>query len=225
MIADVKFMKEKFSSFNKLIFSSSLPAPYFKVREARSYRGKFIHDRSPLYGDIYTIILSKSFNLEERELEDVMIHEMIHLHIAYSRINDSSSHGPQFRALMHRINSAYGRNIQISHRMSAESSGSVYVQKDKRSYICVMESRDGEKMIARVPSTKIFEFHRIFSANPLIVSETWYGSLHPAFQFFPASRTPKAYKMTPEAEEALSSRKTIEMVFKGRYFQPKSTVS
>lgn len=221
MIADIYFMRERFARFNEQIFRSMLPLPQFKVREARSYRGKFFHDHSGLYGDIYTLVLSKSFDLDERELEDVLIHEMIHFYIAFNRIKDRSPHGPQFRSLMAQINQAHGRNIEISHRARSVSD-SPFVMKYKKCYVCVLGMRDGRRLIARVPSTKIFEFHRIFNANSSIVAQTWYASFNPEFQYYPASLTPKAYDITLKAEQALESPDTVEMEFKGRYFQIKS---
>lgn len=221
MIADIPFMRDRFARFNSQIFSSLLPIPQFKVREARSYRGKFFHDRSVLYGDFYTLVLSKSFDMDERELEDVLIHEMIHFYIAFNRIKDKSSHGPQFRSLMNQINHAHGRNIEISYRVKGDSDSTV-VRKPKKCYVCVLGMRDGRRLIARVPSTKIFEFHRVFTANPSIVAQTWYASFNPEFQYYPASLTPKAYDITPMAGQALESMDTIEMEFAGRYFQVKS---
>ena len=220
MIADINFMKEKFAIFNAQIFSNQLPPPQFKVREARTYRGKFFHHRTRS-GDVYTIVLSKSFDIDRPELEDVLILEMIHYHIAYHGIQDTSSHGKQFRSLMRQINTRYGRNIEISHRVAAGQSDPTVVKRYKKCYICVLSTNDRQQLIARVPATRIFEFHRIFSANPSITEEKWYGSFHPAFQYYPASITPKAYLITSEAREALSSIETVEMEFKGKYFQVK----
>ncbi|MDE7160351.1 MAG: SprT-like domain-containing protein [Muribaculaceae bacterium] len=222
MIADKDFMKEKFAYFNGKIFSGLLPVPELRVRMARTYRGKFFHRHTPLT-DKYTIVLSTSYDLSERELEDVLIHEMIHYHIAYHRIADKSAHGPRFRSLMRQVNTIHGRNIEISHRaLPGEIQPRTRVTL-KRSFVCVLKMRDGECLITRVPSTRIFEFERVFASQPSIVSRKWYGSFDPAFLFYPASTKPKGYRITSDAAKALEAPSTVEMEFRGKYFQTKKS--
>ena len=71
--------------------------------------------------------ISLDFDLPQEEWEDVVIHEMIHLHIAHHDIKDSSSHGPKFRAMMADINRRHGRRICVTARSTKEE-----LDKDKR---------------------------------------------------------------------------------------------
>ena len=73
--------------------------------------------------------------------EDVVIHEMIHLYIAFNGIKDSSSHGSVFRKMMNDINLKHGRNITVSTRTTKEQQDS-----DKRvrgHFLCIVKFSDG----------------------------------------------------------------------------------
>ena len=58
--------------------------------------------------------------MDERLLEDTIIHEMIHYHILSNQLQDTSAHGKLFRKMMDDINARFGRNVTISHKPTEE---------------------------------------------------------------------------------------------------------
>ena len=64
----------------------------------------------------YCISVSSYYQLTLEEIDDVLIHEMIHYSIAYTGLKDTSSHGIVFRGMMDKINRTFGRHITISVR-------------------------------------------------------------------------------------------------------------
>ena len=44
----------------------------------------------------FKLRINKRIDLPEQEIEDIIIHEMIHYHIAYNGIKDTSTHGRVF---------------------------------------------------------------------------------------------------------------------------------
>ncbi|MGN0280871.1 MAG: SprT-like domain-containing protein [Prevotella sp.] len=116
-------MKRKFNEFNRLMFNGQLPELPIAVGRARtSLGGLHFERRRKLFGGVemrnFHIRISSMYDLEEREFEDVLIHEMIHYHILHNRLKDTSAHGHLFRSMMNDINARYGRHISISYKPS-----------------------------------------------------------------------------------------------------------
>ena len=96
MIFTEAFVVEKFREFNKTIFYNTLPEPTFQLSRARSFLGKCVTRRlrglealKKMSHIECTLRFSTSFDLPENELEDVIIHEMIHYRIAYNCMRDT----------------------------------------------------------------------------------------------------------------------------------------
>ena len=124
MIPTIPYIEEKFDEFNKLIFGGELPripivlgsatrvVGAFSCKVRRNFWGK------KEYSDL-KLRFSKKFDLPENELEDVIIHEMIHYYIHFKNLKDKSAHGPLFKNLMNQINKNFGRKISIRYRGSS----------------------------------------------------------------------------------------------------------
>ncbi|MGI6222259.1 MAG: SprT-like domain-containing protein [Prevotella sp.] len=117
MKPDITWMKVSFEAFNNRYFKSQLPLPVFKLTNARTYLGNMRWKEDRLRHRRYQFVLSMStrFDLEEKLLLSVMLHEMIHYYISYNWIKDTSPHGKVFRGIMEKLN-ACGWDIQVSHR-------------------------------------------------------------------------------------------------------------
>ena len=117
-----EYLEEKYTSFNNQIFEGQLPVIPIKLGKSKSALGylKFRRHKS-LFGKEslsgFSIIISTFFDLTEAEIEDTLIHEMIHYYIYFNNIKDTSSHGPYFREKMAEINHLFGRNIHISYKL------------------------------------------------------------------------------------------------------------
>lgn len=194
------FAKEAFGRFNALIFGSDLPVPTFRLTHARTFRGKLCYTHTTRFGkricSDFEMRLSLDFDLAAEEWEDVVIHEMIHLHIAYKGIRDSSSHGPVFRKMMAEINRNHGRRIVVSTRSTPQQ-----LDEDKRvrgHYICLTKFSDGRLGVAPVAKSRIFDLWDAFRKWPEIVNVSWIGTVDPWFNRFPRVMKTKAYITTAE---------------------------
>lgn len=116
------YAEEQYAKFNALCFGGSLPDIPIVITKARSYLGKVTFKRSyrffckTEYSD-FKMRLSTYYDLPEEELQDILIHEMIHFCILSRNIKDTSAHGREFRRMMKTINSVYGRHISISYKI------------------------------------------------------------------------------------------------------------
>ena len=120
----IPYIEEKFDAFNKLIFGGELPRIPIVLGSATSVVGAFSYKaRRNFWGkkEYFDLKLrfSKKFDLPENELEDVIIHEMIHYYIHFKNLKDKSAHGPLFKNLMNQINKTFGRKISIRYRGSS----------------------------------------------------------------------------------------------------------
>lgn len=125
MIATIPYIEEKYREFNDLIFEGNLPPVAIQLSRARTFLGMLSSKRKRnWWGKVehydFKLKISRYWDLPEREMEDTIIHEMIHYYIAVNKLKDTSSHGKIFRQMMTDINHRFGRNITISYRLSAE---------------------------------------------------------------------------------------------------------
>lgn len=122
MTPTVEYVESKIKFFNDLVFGSCLPPIPVKLSRARTYLGRVqFRVRRNLFGRVtgctdFLMRISVAYDFPERELEDVILHEMIHYYIAWKGLRDKSAHGPLFRSYMNRINRDFGRNVRISYK-------------------------------------------------------------------------------------------------------------
>lgn len=121
MIATLPFLEKRFETFNHACFGGALPPVPLKLsRAVRSLGSCTYKKRRHLFGKMefydFCIHISTRYDLPEEELEDILLHEMIHYEILVNQRQDTSAHGRLFRARMEEINRAYGRHISVSHR-------------------------------------------------------------------------------------------------------------
>lgn len=198
MHASSEYVQQQFDRYNALIFGGSLPHVDIRMSRAERFLGKLEYRtvRGPFgirgrnYGFVMRINASK--DLPQDVLDDVIIHEMIHFHIAVNGIRDKSAHGPVFRSMMADINSRYGRHVVISHRRSEQD-----LAEDRRireHFVCVSEIPGGELGVTVCNRTMVQAISRSLPRCYRLVSTRWYISTDPYFNRFPRSRKGRIYK-------------------------------
>lgn len=202
MKATIDFVRSAFTRFNVLCFGNRLPVPdRFVISNARTFLGRleYKNSYSPTgrlidhYG--YTLKISGVVDMSQSLIEDVVIHEMIHLFIASTKQVDRSAHGPLFRAEMERINTAYGRHIAISHKTE---SASLPRQSLQYRILCVTTLRDGNIGITVCAKTRVFYIRRTILRLFQVSSMEWYYSCDQFFSRFPKSNTGKVYRISKD---------------------------
>lgn len=226
MTATVPFIENAFERFNALCFEGVLPAIPVVLTKARTFLGKMEYkSRRDFFGIVsshydFRLKISTSFDLTEEELEDVIIHEMIHYYIAWRGLHDSSVHGETFRRIMGTINQKYGRHISVRHHSRPEQKLVTDGRNQFRKHIlCVSTFPDGNMGITVCASTKIFQLYRLLPMYYDISRMEWYGSWDQFFNRFPRARTPKIYRIT---EEELSEhlKESVPLKCDGRVLEP-----
>jgi SprT-like family. len=200
MTASLETVQEMFGRFNEMCFARELPPVPIKIVKARTFLGKVTFTcRRGLFGipgrrENLVMRISSSFDLTQRELEDVVLHEMIHYCIIWKDIHDTSTHGKVFRSMMDRINEEYGRNITVRHH--GESGRTELVDLPAReNCICIALLDNGKMGITVCAPEKMAAIRRSLPRHFRLQKMTWYRSADPFFSRFPRSRTPKIYKI------------------------------
>lgn len=203
MVATIPFVQKTFDRFNDLCFEGGLPPVPIVLTKAGSFLGKMEYKvRRGLFGLVssyygFRLKISTGFDLPEEELEDVVIHEMIHYYIAFNNLRDTSVHGENFRRIMETINAEYGRHITVRHRGGPGVTRGPKA-KPRRNILCVSTFPDGRMGVTVCASTRVSELRRRLPRYFKIAKMEWYVSCDPFFNRFPRAHTPKIYRITPE---------------------------
>jgi len=198
---DTQTLHEWFDYFNHLCFQDKLPVPCLLLSKSRTRLGSMTYRRERRYvifsQSSFTLRVSTYYESTEQELQDVLLHEMIHYFIAYNKLRDTSPHGTLFRKMMCEINQKYHRNITISSRSAEKRSASMTRQPRER-LILAMEM-SGEAYYLTVVNPRYAKY--IQSRLPLVKGLThceWFVSIDPFFDDYPAVRTLRARQVARE---------------------------
>lgn len=194
MRASLLFIIARFQQFNEAIFHGELPAIPLTVSNARTRAGSFTIRRRRGAGGRwlkpeYSIAISSRFDLPQQEIEDVLIHEMIHYYIALRGINDTSAHGPAFRRIMDDINRLHGRHITVATRLTAEMQQTDRTVRPR--VVCAVRLRDGRRGITIVAAPRLRQTLADLPAHFPVDELHAYAVADPYFNRFPTQRSLK----------------------------------
>lgn len=201
MRATQEYAERKFDELNERCFEGGLPRVSIRMSRARTYLGQLgFKRRRKLWGkwEYYDFVLriSTRMDLPEQEVEDTLLHEMIHLYIAYHHLKDTSTHGQIFRKLMNDLNQRFDRHITVSHRKTQEE---LAQDTQRRAHlICVSTFRSGERGITIAAKSRVFRLWDVMPRFPEVTATEWVLSYDPYFNRYPRALTPKIYRIDQE---------------------------
>ena len=196
-----QYLRERFRELNRQYFGGELPEPQLAVSNARTLLGQFSCRRQQkgIFGQYvntnFKIKVSEFYNQSAEMIDDTLLHEMIHLLIAFRRLRDTSPHGPLFRAEMARLN-RMGRHITISSR--TQQLRVAAPNKRKQHLVLALQSVNGQCYLSVIhPSYKKYVESLLLRA-PMIATHHWIISEDDYFNDFPQSRSLRARRVTKE---------------------------
>lgn len=204
----VEFLHKAFRRFNCEIFSDELPWICLQIGHARRAVGKMIFRRHvEADGSISRtpekIMISDYYDYEQSELEDILIHEMIHYYIAHRGIVDTSPHGEIFTRMMREINIRHRRNIEVRSQLSHPVEESQSTELAKPKFIVVCEMTDGRILIAAVARTRIWQISRELTDWNTVKNFSFRLCFSPIIRSYPAVRSAKLYHISPRELEMI----------------------
>ncbi|MDE7414527.1 MAG: SprT-like domain-containing protein [Muribaculaceae bacterium] len=210
MRATIGYVEKKFREFNRLMFGDRLPEIPVRMSDATTFLGmcvakvRTLPDGRKAHSD-FELRVSMRHDIPEQELEDVIIHEMIHYFIMWNELSDTSPHGEIFKAIMRGINRAHNRKITISRKMTSEEKNVIASEKRKWHVIALVSLHSGRKGVKVLPRVvpKILDYYRNVRSAPEVKGIELFLHDHPFFNRFPVSA---AYRIHPvEEKEVMDS--------------------
>ena len=169
MIVDIPYTKRKFEEFNRLMFGGELPEIPIYLSDAKTFLGKFCFKKRKLpngktaYYD-FSLRMNTRLDLPEQEVEDTIIHEMIHYFIAYKNLEDASAHGPIFQHIMKSINERFGRHLTISYKTTAAEREALQDKRPRYHVVAVLQLCDGRfavKVLPRIMQRIVYYYNQM----------------------------------------------------------------
>lgn len=205
----IPYLRSKFQQFNIQIFGGRLPEVPISLCNVSSFVGQYRSKIRVLPDgrrEPYDHLLrfSTAFDLSERELDDTIIHEMIHYFIAYNGLQDRTTHGPLFKALMNSVNETHGRDISISHRSTHSALAEAKGARKKWHVVAILHFKSGELGVKVLPRVipKIVDYYRSMSGASNISGIDLYLHNSGFFNRFPTSVGRRCHLIT-QAEVSL----------------------
>ena len=203
----VSYIQEKFDEFNRQCFGGTLRPLPIRLSRARTYLGQIAYKRRRKFSLLgwrqggveyydFQFRISTLLDLPQEEVDDTILHEMIHYYILSNQLKDTSTHGRLFRKIMNEINAKYGRHITISHRRTKEEYEQDTVH--RQHLVCAVEMEDGRRGICIAARTRIFSIWDTAEQVPAIKRSQWYVSHNPYFNRYPRCLTLKVYPVTAD---------------------------
>jgi len=194
MKATIPYVEKKFEEFNLQMFAGKLPKLPIELSDAKTFLGKCVYKKRRLpNGDIenydFKLKINTRIDLPESEVEDTIIHEMIHYFIDFYQMKDSSSHGHLFRHMMEDFNNRFGRHITISHKSTAEQREQAYDKRQHYHVVAVVSFSDGKLGVKVLPRIiqRIVKYYNVVNNDKKVVGIQLYMSNDIYFNRFPNS--------------------------------------
>jgi len=190
----IPYIQQKVDEFNRQMFDGKLPPVPVTLSNARTFLGLCVYKRRrKLFGGIekydFKLRFSTRLDLMEEEVEDTIIHELIHYYIGVNNLKDSSAHGKLFRSIMESINARFGRHLTISHKCTKEQREQAVDKRRKLHAIAFVRfhnGRCGVKVLPRMVK-HILHYYNGISRSPEIKQIELFMSDNPFFNRYPSS--------------------------------------
>ncbi|WP_077196240.1 SprT-like domain-containing protein [Prevotella ihumii] len=204
----IDYLHEAFDKYNHLYFKGELTKPTLKLSKAKTTLGQLRFKRKKSFGRTtlydFTIAISTYYNLSQEEIDDVIIHEMIHYYIRNKGIQDTSPHGEVFCRMMNAINKQYGRHITISERRATYEVRQP--EKDKIYLVLALQTNDGKYVLSSVARASIRTLEPLIRRTPQIIAHDWYLSTDPYFSTMPQVRSLRGFFVSKKVYEEMIAK-------------------
>ena len=208
----IDYLRQAFEHYNDLIFDGKLPVPKLKWSRAKTRLGQMACKRKTSWGRTkyynFTISVSNYYKLTKEEIDDVLIHEMIHYSIAYTGLKDTSAHGIVFRGMMDKINRSFGRHITISVRTRNLQARSAQQPKDY--LILALKMKDGKYFLSSVNPSAAGKLAISLARAREIAHYAWYQSQDEYFHSMPRVRSLRGRQVSEEVYKTMIGKMKLQ---------------
>lgn len=219
MIATTDYVQGQFDHFNHTYFDGKLPRVPILLSRSASQMGYLSMHRTRLPNgkwqtDHYRLHISTRHDLPKDELDDIILHEMIHLYIHSNNLKDNAPHGTLFRSKMEELNSRFGRHITVQYKLSEEQHKQLHDPRPRWHVVAVLTTRDGRQGFKVLPRVResILKYKRAVLADPDMRSIELYMTCNPFFNDYPTSAALRYhFAKAAELPELLADAERLEL--------------
>ena len=208
----IDYLRQAFEHYNDLIFEGKLPVPKLKWSRAKTRLGQMACKRKTSWGRTkyydFTISVSNYYKLTKEDIDDVLIHEMIHYSIAYTGLKDTSAHGIVFRGMMDKINRTFNRHITISVRTRNLQARSAQQPKDY--LILALKMKDGKYFLSSVNPSAAGKLAISLARAREIAHYAWYQSQDEYFRSMPRVRSLRGRQVSEEVYKTMIGKMKLQ---------------
>ena len=194
MKATIPYVEMKFEEFNRLMFDGKLPRLPIELSNAKTFLGLCVYKKRRTWlGKTvcydFKLRINTRIDLDEAEVEDIIIHEMIHYYIGFNGMVDTSAHGRVFRQMMQEINERFGRHIRVYHKPTQEQREQLYGDKQRWHMVALVLFKDGRTGIKVLPriADKIVRYYNAVGREGSIERIEMYRTNDVFFNRYPNS--------------------------------------
>ena len=141
----------------------------------------------------FVIKISRHYDISERQVQNVLLHEMIHYYIAFKGIRDTSPHGRAFKSLMHTLNSRHGWDITVSSRRAPAKEGGRPTLRKR--LVLAVTMNDGGHFLSVVNPAYRATLDSQARQESIIACHRWIESDDQFFHNFPTVRSLRGCKV------------------------------
>ena len=182
------------------MFGGRLPKLPIELSDAKTFLGVCVYSRrmgengkEEKYD--FKLRINTRIDLPEQEIEDTIIHEMIHYFIGVNQMEDSSAHGPLFLHMMNTINEKFDRHLTVSHKGTKEQNEQAIDSKAHWHVVATVLFKNGRFGIKVIPRVlpRILSYYNGMKENKDVVEVKLYMSNNPYFNRYPNSGSLNAH--------------------------------
>lgn len=210
MEVTIDFLKSSFDKFNNVYFKGDLITPVFEVSNCRRALGDF---RSR--GGKYRIRVSDYYVRSKRDIEQTLLHEMIHLYQSQFKCNDRS-HGMVFKEKAFVINRKGGWSISRCTSTKGCQVNPKYadrLNKPKTYYMMIYRSANGKFFLFRMSLRNVTMWvNTVAYHRPSVITYGTFTSSDREFDDYPSCRSvARGSYITEEKYNELIKRHGVRM--------------
>lgn len=217
MKANVAYLENKFKYYNELMFGGLLKPVPIGLADVSSYMGRcnFTTKRLPdgrVHKTAFNMVFNTRIDISEEELDDTLIHEMIHYFIGCHQLIDTGPHGHIFKSVMESLNSTYGRHITVSARLDRDQKEQQRGTARKWHIVAIVRLKDGRTGIKVLPlvAEKAAAYYKTIYHKAFVRTVELYLHDDPYFNRFPCSSATNIFEADAcELEQAMRGAKRL----------------
>lgn len=188
MEVTIDFIKSSFDKFNIEYFKGALLTPLFEISHCRNALGDFRRR-----GNLYRIRISDYYIRQQRDIEQTLLHEMIHLFQSQFKYRDRS-HGETFKDKAFEINNKGGWYISRTSNVKGCQVNPKYAKKEtskpKAYYMMVYKSVTGKYFLFRMALRSMSKWvDTVANYRPSVIQFATFTSNDEEFESYPSCRT------------------------------------